>query len=124
MGRPKKEKAPPSKSEMERKALFDYLSKIWVGEINYGQIGAQLKKMITDNPEMTYGGIQYTIWYAKNHQGMQINSIGIVPYLYDEARAYCRWLANIKKQVKEWKNEEKEIVIASAIREEEENVFV
>lgn len=124
MGRPKKEKAPPSKSEMERKALFDYINEVWVGEKDFKKIASQIKRMMIDNSEMTYGGIHYTIWYAINHQGISMSNIGIVPYLYDEARAYCKWLANIKSQVKEWKNEEKEITIASAIREREEDIFI
>lgn len=125
MGRPKKQKelTPEQIKEKEdRKALISYLEKIWDGKINYAMINSQLKKMREDNPSMTYGGIQYTLWYAINHQNMKITSLMIVPFLYDEAKNYCKWLKHIKKQVKEWEKDEKEIDIYMS-RDRKEDIF-
>lgn len=125
MGRPKKQKelTPEQiKAKEDRKALTSYLEKIWDGKINYAMVNSQLKKMIEDNPSMTYGGIQYTVWYAINHQNMKISSLGIVPFLYNEAENYYKWLRNIKKQVKEWKKDEKEVDVYMS-RDRKEDIF-
>lgn len=121
MGRPKKEKKL-TQEQIDRQDLIDYLSTIWTGEINYAMVGNQLKTIMKDNPEFTYKGIKYTLWFAINHEGMQITSLGIVPYIYNQARDYCIWLNKIKKQVKAWEIKDKDVAVIRS-KDREENIF-
>ena len=83
-----------------RKELLDYISRI-CPNTNFVVISSQLKKMMADCPKMTYGGIKYTIWYIANHtsKDVSISPLGLVPYYYDEAANYYKWLRQIKNQI-------------------------
>lgn len=105
-----------------RKELFDYISQI-CPNANFVIISSQLKKMMVDCPKMTYGGIKYTIWYISNHAGkdVSISPLGLVPYYYDEAANYYKWLRQIKNQIIAYDFVQNEETVIKTIKEE--NVF-
>lgn len=105
-----------------RKELLDYISQI-CPNANFVIISSQLKKMMADYPKMTYGGIKYTIWYIKNHIGkdVSVTPLGLVPYFYQEAEDYYKWLKAIRRQIISYDIIlDEEIVLKT---EKEEDVF-
>lgn len=103
-----------------RKELLDYINQI-CPNANFVVISSQLKKMMTDCPKMTYGGIKYTIWYIANHAGkdVSISPLGLVPYYYDEAANYYKWLRQIKNQIIAYDFVQNEETVIKTIREED-----
>lgn len=80
-----RKKNEPSPDTDERKALLDYI-KALDPNANFILIGSQIKRM-TDG-SMTYSGIRYALWYSINIKQMKYKGVGIVPYVYEEAKAY------------------------------------
>lgn len=111
-----------TKEQIERNDLIAYFASISSVPVNYAATNSMLKK-IMDTGRYTYNGLKYALWYGKVHQGLDITSIAISEYLYDDAKKYYNWLKNIKKQVSIWEKEEEEIVISKK-RDREEDVFV
>lgn len=80
--------------------LKSYIAKLYDGNVNWPLVMKQLKSMQED-----YGyknsGILYTLKYAHDIKEMQFNgnAIGIVPYLYNEARNFYNQLETVKKSL-------------------------
>lgn len=80
--------------------LKSYIAKLYDGNVNWPLVMKQLKSMQED-----YGykisGILYTLKYAHDIKEMNFNgnSIGIVPYIYNEAKQFYLQLNQVKKSV-------------------------
>ena len=114
-----KKKNEPSPDAAELKALLDYI-KALDPNANFILIGSQLKRMTDDG--MTYGGIRYALWYSVNVKQMPYRGVGIIPYVYEEARAYWQWQQRMKKQVASWQPQDNDAVVVKWQKEDE--VFV
>ena len=71
---------------------------------------------------MTYSGIRYALWYSINVKQMPYRGVGIVPYVYKEAKTYWQWRQRMKKQVASWQPQDNDAVVVKRQREDE--VFV
>lgn len=116
MARKKSESSPDA---AERKALLDYIKSL-DPDANFILITAQLKRMLTEG--MTYAGIRYALWYSINVRGMEYKGMGIIPYVYDEAKRYWQWQQQMKAQVAGWKQVDEDAVVVKRQREDE--VFI
>ena len=113
-----RKKNEPSPDAAERKALLDYIKSL-DPNANFILIGSQLKRMIDEG--MTYAGIRYALWYNINIRGLEYKGVGIVPYVYEEAKAYWQWQQRMKQQVAGWQPRDDEAVVVR--RDLEEDVF-
>ena len=103
----------------ERKALLAYIKEL-DSNANFILITSQLKRMADDG--MTYSGIRYALWYSVNVKQMPYKGVGIVPYVYEEAKAYWQWQQRMKQQVASWQPQDDDAVVVKRQREDE--VFV
>jgi len=117
-----RQKKVQTQEDIDKKNLLDYFKSICCEPINYAIYNKQLKEIKQQYKDYTYNGMKYCLWYIKEHQNIPIKSIAIVPYFYEESKNYYKWLQNIKKSLKEYKEEDiKETVIRK--QEVEENIF-
>ena len=105
-----------------RKKLLDYIHQI-APNANMRLVGIQLAQLMKDNPDMTYGGIAYTIRYIHNELGKDISQspLGLVKYKYDECKKYYAWLNQIKQNIQQWQAEDGVDVVIK--KNNEEDVF-
>lgn len=115
-----------AKQEKELKALEQYIIDLFELEHMDGRITLQIKKFMQDHPEYTYSGIQRTLEYFYRIKGNSIEkangSIGIVPWVYEEAKRYYynQWLLsqkNAEKDIKLYIPKERVITIKPPKRE-------
>ena len=96
---------PSQKNKDNLSELKSYIAKLYDGNVNWPLVMKQLKSMQED-----YGyknsGILYTLKYAHDIKEMQFNgnAIGIVPYLYNEARNFYNQLETVKNSLDNVKN--------------------
>ena len=114
-----RKKNEPSPDAAERKALLDYIKEL-DSNANFIAIGSQLKRMIDEC--MTYSGIRYALWYSINVKQMPYRGVGIIPYVYKEAKTYWQWQQRMKKQVAGWQPQDNDAVVVK--RQKEDEVFV
>lgn len=114
-----RKKNEPSPDTAERKALLDYI-KALDPNANFIAIGSQLKRMTDEG--MTYSGIRYVLWYSINVKHMPYKGVGIIPYVYEEAKAYWQWQQRMKQQVASWQPQDNDAVVVKRQRDDE--VFV
>lgn len=112
-------KKSTSPDAAERKALLDHI-KTLDPHANFILIGSQLKRMTDDG--LTYNGIRYALWYSINVKQMPYKGIGIIPYVYEEAKAYWQWQQRMKQQVASWQPQDNDAVVVKRQRDDE--VFV
>lgn len=114
------------KKEKDRQNLDAYIIKLFHLDHMDGRITLQIKKYLQDHPEYTYSGIQRTLeyFYEIKHNPIEKanGSIGIVPWVYEEARRYYynQWLLsqkNAEKDIQAYVPKVKEIVIQPPKRE-------
>lgn len=109
-----------TQEQIDRKELIAYFASICSCEINYPSIQSMLKQIMKDEYEKyTYKGLQYALWYAKERKHMDISSIYIATYVYNEAKKYYQWQQKMKQQISDWKQDDKEVVVCKKPREEE-----
>ena len=91
-----------------------------------GRITLQIKKYMQDHPDYTYSGIKRTLQYFYEIKGNPVDKtkvgIGIVPWVYDEAKRYYynQWLLsqkNADKNIQAYVPKIKEIIIKPPKRE-------
>ena len=93
--------------EKDRKDLEQYIIKLFNLEHMDGRITLQIKKYMQDHPEYTYSGIKRTLEYfyevKKNSIEKANGGIGIVPWVYEEAKRYYynQWLLSQKNADKD-----------------------
>lgn len=80
-----------SKEEKEKEELFAYIKELFNGDYNYILVDKTIKKLVEEN-KYTYSGIMGTLHYfyvvKKNPIDKANKNIGIVPYVYEEAKNY------------------------------------
>ena len=114
-----RKKNEPSPDAAERKELLDYI-KALDPHANFIAIGSQLKRMIDEG--MTYSGIRYALWYSINVKQMPYRGVGIIPYVYKEAKTYWQWQQRMKKQVSSWQPKDNDAIVVK--RQKEDEVFI
>lgn len=110
--------------ENPRRLLLDYIQSIYVlngidkHDINWKLITSVLKNMMEENSDLTYGGIQYTLWYCKeikelNLFGDKSNTVlWAVPFYYMEAQKYYNETEEIENKIADWDfDKEKPIIV-------------
>lgn len=112
-------KKSASPDAAERKALLAYIKEL-DPNANFIAITSQLKRMADEG--MTYSGIRYALWYSVNVKQMPYKGVGIIPYVYEEAKAYWQWKQRMKQQVASWQPQDNDAVVVKRQREDE--VFV
>ena len=73
---------------MNKKDLIIYYLSICEKKLSTEALESQLDKIKSQYPHMTYGGMLYTLWYAKKYKKLNITSLWIIPHLYDESEDY------------------------------------
>lgn len=115
--------APKSKPTIppdNRTALLDYIKQL-DPDTNFIVATAQIKRMIADYG-MTYAGMRYALWYSINVANRQYKGIGVLPYVYEDAKKYWDWQQRMKQQVAGWTPADDDAVIMRHDKEEE--IFV
>ena len=99
-----------AKIEKDRKDLEDYIIKLFELEHMDGRITLQIQKFMQDHPNYTYSGIKRSLEYFYEIKGNSTkvakdnsNTIGIVPWIYEEAKRYYynQWLLSQKNAEKD-----------------------
>ena len=96
-----------AKKEKDLQELEDYIIKLFKLDHMDGRITLQIKKYMQDHPDYTYSGIKNTLFYFYEIKGNSIDKanggIGIVPWVYEEARRYfySQWLLSQKNADKD-----------------------
>ncbi len=110
----------------DQQDLEKYIIKLFNLEHMNGRITLQIKKFMQDHPEYTYSGIKRTLEYFYEIKGNSIEKsnggIGIVPWVYDEAKRYFynQWLLsqkNAEKDIQSYVPKVKKIIIKPPRRE-------
>ena len=113
------------KQEQDRKNLEQYIIQLFNLEHMDGKITLQIKRYLQEHPDYTYSGIKRTLEYfyqiKKNPIEKANGGIGIVPWVYEEAKRYYynQWLLsqkNVEKNVSEYIPKVRNIVIKSPKR--------
>lgn len=114
-----------SQSEKDYEALIKYIDKIFGG--NY--VTAKVIKQIKDYKQInhyTYSGMYWALvyWYEvkKEDKDKAHGAIGIMPYIYEDAKKYYSKISaanNLNADVKDYKAKVIEIVISSPQREQQ-----
>ena len=112
-------KKSTSPDAAERKALLDYIKSL-DPNANFILITSQLKRMTDEG--MTYSSIGYALWYSVNVKQMPYKGVGIIPYVYEEAKAYWQWQQRMKQQVASWQPQDNDAVVIKRQRDDE--VFI
>lgn len=112
-----------SKNELDYEALVDYIEKLF----GIGYVSAKVAKQIKDFREQygyTYSGILGTLiyWYEVKGATLEManGGIGIVPYVYDQAKEYYAKIDEINSinaDVIGYRFQVKEVVIESPQQE-------
>ena len=114
------------KKEEDKKDLENFIIKLFNLKHMDGRITLQIKKYLQDHPEYTYSGIKRTLEYfyiiKKNPIEKANGGIGIVPWIYEEAKRYYynQWLLsqkNVEKNISEYIPKIKNITIKPPKRE-------
>lgn len=118
--------AEETKKEKDRKELEEYIITLFNLDHMDGRITLQIQKYLKDHPDYTYSGIHRTLKYfyeiKKNPIEKANGGIGIVPWVYEEAKRYYynEWLLsqkNAEKDIKEYIPKVREIIIKPPKRE-------
>lgn len=113
-----------NKKADDRKEFLRYFDLVCSEKINYAIIGSILKKIMKDNPSFTYKGMQYTLYYISNILNIQITSVGIIPYYYDEAKRYYDKKQKMKQAIKQSNIRQDTKTICRRIKRiEDEDIF-
>lgn len=95
-----------AQKEKQRQELENYIIKLFNLEHMSGKITLQINRYLQEHPEYTYSGIKRTLEYfyeiKKNPIEKANYSIGIVPWVYEDAKRYYynQWLLSQKNSEK------------------------
>lgn len=114
----RKPKEPAKRSSYT--LLMDYIKQL-DQDTDFIAVTSQIKRMATEY-NMTYDGMRYALWYSINITDRPYRGIGILPYVYEDAKKYWLWQKQMKQQVTEWSLNDDDVVIMR--HDAEEDVFV
>lgn len=106
-----KRQAGLSEEDKYKEKIFEYTKQLFKEYYNKKKIETQLMKMMKENVKYTYSGVFKTLvyWYEVRQGDVEKShySIGIVPYVYDEAFNYYKelWMMqqiNAEKNIEEY----------------------
>ena len=107
------------KAQQDKHDFFEYIKQIYGEDYNYILISKQAENYIKQY-NFTYSGMLKSLkwWYEvkRNSKESANGRIGIIPYIYEDAKKYYYnlYLAQQRnKDIKEYHLEVKEVVIAS-----------
>ena len=110
-----------SSSESAIKELDDYIIELFAVDYVSARIRKQIKDMV-EHYKFSYSGILGTLKYWYEVKGNSIdkanNGLGIVPYIYDDARKYYEtifYASQINNNVDNFINEKRQIIISSPV---------
>lgn len=95
---------PSFSEETPQKQLEKYICKIFKIEEMTPFLRNQLLKICTENPRFTYDGIKGSLYYyfdIKQHDPDIKFGIGIVPYIYEDAKEFFAKKSRIAKQTEQ-----------------------
>lgn len=108
-----------SSSEKSIQELEEYIKTLFGADYVSARIRKQLKDMI-DHYHFTYSGILGTLkyWYEIKQNSLEKanNGIGIIPYVYEDAKKYYEtifYASQLNQHVSYFEAEKKQIVISS-----------
>ena len=113
-----------SQEDLDKKALYDYINKLFKGQCNMAAINRNIKRY-REEYNYTYSGIHKALIYFFEIKGNSIEKanggIGIVRYVYHDALRYYKALweiqeTNKNKKIEAYIPEVKEIVIKNPER--------
>lgn len=113
-----------TQEERDKNVLLNFIKKLFDIQVVPEKINRQIKDY-HENKEYTYSGIYKSlVWFyqIKGHSIEKANGgIGIVPYVYEDARNYyaAMWAAqqqNISKPIEQWKPTVIEVHIPPPVR--------
>ena len=116
------------KKSSPREELYDYICKLFkIVEIS-PLIENQLNKMFKEEKiKMTYQGIQYTLYYffeIKENVPDMSRGIGIVPYIYKEAKEFYEKKQQVLSKSKKIKINKKEKTVYINPDKKNENKYL
>lgn len=100
--------------------LMDYIKQL-DPDTDFIAVTSQVKRMATEYG-MTYDGMRYALWYSINIADRPYRGVGILPYVYEDAKKYWLWQKRMKQQVTNWNIQDDETVIMR--HDAKEDVFV
>lgn len=108
----RKQPSKEDREKTERKELLDYINELYRGKANFALIGQQLKTMKAEG--LKYKGMELALRYfydtldnrMQDHQG-----IGIIPFVYEDAKNHYIKQLKIAKSVQDFNTEEKTVYI-------------
>ena len=100
--------------------LMDYIKQL-DPDTDFIAVTSQVKRMATEYG-MTYDGMRYALWYSISIADKPYKGIGILPYIYSDAKKYWLWQKQMKQQVADWSLNDEDIVIMR--QDKQEDVFV
>jgi len=111
--------ATMTQDERDLAALFEYVKNLFGSDYNYMKVKRQIEKMKSDNPDYSYSGMKRSLqwFYEITHHPIENanGGIGIIPYIYDDARKYfySLYVAQLANEHIDITTEAKEFVIES-----------
>lgn len=96
--------ATMTQEEKDLAALFEYVKNLFGKDYNYMKVKRQIEKIKSDNPTYSYSGMKRSLqwFYEITHHPIENanGGIGIVPYIYDDAKKYfySLYLSQLKNQ--------------------------
>lgn len=119
-------KLSPQESQ-DLNELKEYLGKIFSNyNISWVRIMSQLKTILKNNPSWNYSMIHYCLWYLHEIKETNIDiniPFALIPYVYDEARAYYIHQCNIEKAIKDFNYNDDTIIVNKTIKDDYDDIF-
>lgn len=103
------------------KQLTGYINQISNGIVDWPMITATIKRYTKDG--MTYSGIKYALWYQTAIKGIPYEGLGLVPYLYSEAKQYWKDMQRVKQNIADAKFGMRCVTVEKQERDEREDIF-
>ena len=106
------EDPPKNQEEIDKENLYAYIMKLFDLEYVLPKLQKQIKKY-QDEYNYTYSGIHGALCYAFEVKKMKVQkdnaTLGIVPYIYEDAKKYYNSISQIQKENKTQIIKEKEM---------------
>lgn len=118
---PRGRKKEPTKEDIERKKLMDYIKQLSGNDIDWGYTMARLKQFTKQ--DMTYAGMRYALWYQVSIEQKPYDGVELIPYIYDKAKRYYNDMQRIKYQINQSKFDNQCVTIEKKEYEDIEDIF-
>ena len=119
---PTNKKKRPTKEDIERKKLTDYIQHLGGENIDWVYTMSRVKQFTKQG--MTYAGMRYALWYQVNIQQTSYSGIEFIPYLYDKAKRYWADMQRVKQSIANATFGKSCITIEKQEHDEKEDIFI